>query len=58
VRYSAETTADYFSQDRVIEYRARRYRILDAQNFQDADRYIRITAKDLGAIASLNTSAP
>lgn len=58
VRYSAETTADYFSQDRVIEYRGRRFRILDAQNFQDADRFIRITAKDLGAIASLNTSAP
>ena len=58
VRYSLETTADYFSQDRVIEYRARRYRIVDAQNFQDADRFIRITAKDLGAISSMVPGAP
>lgn len=50
VRYSIETQAEYFAQNRVIEYRARRFRILDAQNFQDADRFIRITAKDLGAI--------
>lgn len=51
VRYAAETPAEYFAQNRVIEYRARRFRILDAQNFQDADRFIRITAKDLGAIS-------
>lgn len=50
VRFSAGTPAEYFAQNRVIEYRARRFRIIEAQNFQDADRYIRITAKDLGAI--------
>ena len=50
VRYSAETPAEYFAQNRVIEYRVRRFRIIEAQNFQDADRFIRITAKDLGAI--------
>lgn len=56
VRFSFDTPAEYFAQDRVIEYRARRYRILDAQNFQDADRFIRITAKDLGAIVALTST--
>ncbi len=58
VRYSNETTADYFSQDRVIEYRRHRYRILDAQNFQDADLFIRITTKDLGVIDAMVLGAP
>ncbi|WP_045769412.1 phage head completion protein [Xanthomonas albilineans] len=58
VRYSAETTADYFSQDRVIEYRRHRYRILDAQNFQDADLFIRIITKDLGVIDAMVLGAP
>ncbi|PPU93744.1 phage head completion protein [Xanthomonas albilineans] len=58
VRYSAETTADFFSQDRVIEYHRHRYRILDAQNFQDADLFIRITTKDLGAIDAMVLGAP
>ncbi|NDU86468.1 MAG: hypothetical protein G3H99_07625 [Ferrovum sp.] len=42
--------AEYFAGNRVIEYRGRRFRILEAQDFQDANRFIRITAKDLGAI--------
>ncbi|WP_075795200.1 phage head completion protein [Massilia putida] len=58
VRFSFETPAEYFAQDRVIEYRARRYRILDAQNFQDADRFIRITTKDLGAIDAMTSGTP
>lgn len=50
VRYCAQTPAEYFAQDRVIEYRGRRYRILDAQDFQDANRFVRITTKDLGPL--------
>ena len=49
VRFGRDTPAEYFSLDRVIEYRGRRFRILDAHNFQDADRFVRITTKDLGA---------
>lgn len=50
VRFSFSMPAEYYAQNRVVEYRGRRFRIIDAQNFQDANRYVRITAKDLGAI--------
>ena len=59
VRFGRDTPAEFFSLDRVIEYRGRRFRILDAQNAQDADRFIRITTKDLGAFdqAAANTAS-
>jgi SPP1 family predicted phage head-tail adaptor len=55
VRFSFSMPAEYYAQNRVIEYRGRRFRILDAQNFQDANRFVRITAKDLGAIDPADT---
>ena len=55
VRFSFATPAEYFAQNRVIEYRGRRFRILEAQDFQDVHRFIRITAKDLGAMDTAAT---
>ncbi len=55
VRFSFAAPAEYFAQNRVIEYRGRRFRILEAQDFQDVHRFIRITAKDLGAIDPATT---
>lgn len=51
VRYYAGTTPEEITVSHVVEWNGRRYRVLDAINVEDAQRFTRITAKDLGAIA-------
>lgn len=50
VRYGAGTTPEEITQVHVIDWNGRRYRVLDAINIGDAQRFTRITTKDLGAI--------
>jgi hypothetical protein len=50
VRYGTGTRPDDFTASHVIEWRNRRYRVMDSINLADADRFTRISAKDLGAI--------
>ena len=50
VRYGPDTQPEDFNASMVVEWRGRRYRILDAINVAAADRFTRISAKDLGAI--------
>jgi head-tail adaptor len=49
IRYGPDTQPEDFTQSHVIEWRGRRYRVLDAINVGDAQRFTRISAKDLGA---------
>lgn len=51
VRYGAGTTPQEITSAHVIEWQNRRYRVIDSINIEDAQRFTRITAKDLGAIA-------
>ena len=51
IRYGPDTQPEDITESHVIEWRGRRYRILDAINVANADRFTRISAKDLGAIA-------
>lgn len=50
VRYGPGTTPGEITLSHVIEWAGRRYRVLDAINVDDAQRFTRITTKDLGAI--------
>lgn len=50
VRYGPGTQDVDINASQVIEWRGRRYRVLDAINVNNADRFTRISAKDLGAI--------
>lgn len=50
VRYGPDTQPEDFNASQVIEWRGRRYRVLDAINVANADRFTRISAKDIGAI--------
>lgn len=51
VRYGTGTKPENITAAHVIEWKGRRYRVLDAINVDDADCFTRITTKDLGAIA-------
>lgn len=48
VRYGIGTTPQEITAAHVIEWQNRRYRVIDAINVEDAQRFTRITAKDLG----------
>lgn len=50
VRYGTGTKPEDFTASHVIEWRGRRYRVTDSINVNDADRFTRVSAKDLGAI--------
>ena len=50
VRYGVGTTPQDITVNHVIEWQGRRYRVMDTINVDDAQRFTRITAKDLGAI--------
>ncbi len=50
VRYGPDTQPEDFTGSHVVEWRGRRYRVLDAINVAGADRFTRISAKDLGVI--------
>lgn len=50
VRYGPDTQPEDFTASHVIEWRGRRYRVLNAINVANADRFTRISTKDLGAI--------
>lgn len=50
VRYGAATQPEDFTANHVIDWRGRRYRVLNAINVAGADRFTRISAKDIGAI--------
>lgn len=50
VRYGPDTQPEDFTGSHVIEWRGRRYRVLDAINVMNADRFTRISVKDLGVI--------
>lgn len=50
VRHGAGSRPEDFTASHVIEWRGRRYRVLDAINVANADRFTRISAKDLGAL--------
>lgn len=51
VRYSALTKPESLTASHVVEWRGRRYRVLDAISVEDMGRFTRISAKDLGAIS-------
>lgn len=51
IRYTQTTRPDDITQDHVIDWKGRRYRVLDAINVGDVQRFTRISVKDLGAIA-------
>lgn len=51
VRYGPGTMPEEITVSHVVEWNGHRYRVLDAINVEDAQRFTRITAKDLGAIA-------
>ncbi len=50
VRYSPGTRPQDISASHVIEWRGRRYRVLDSIDVADAGRFTRITVKDIGVI--------
>lgn len=50
VRYTPTTQPQDITASHVIEWQGRRYRCIDAINVGDAQRFTRISAKDLGAI--------
>lgn len=50
LRYSNQVRAELITQTHVIEVNGRRYRVLDAINFEDAREWVRVTAKDIGAL--------
>ena len=51
IRYTPTTQPEDITASHVIEWRGRRYRVIDAINVEDAQRFTRISTKDLGAIA-------
>ena len=50
VRYSSTTRPEDITASHVIDWNGRRYRVLDAINFEDMQRFTRITAKEIGVI--------
>ena len=50
VRYSHGTRPEEITAAHVVEWNGHRYRVLDAINIEDAQRFTRISAKDLGVI--------
>lgn len=50
VRYGVGTRPEDFTADNVIDWNGRRFRVIDAINVNDAQRFTRITTKDLGVI--------
>lgn len=50
VRRSPGTRPEELTAAHVVEWQGRRYRIMDSIDVNDAGRFTRITAKDLGAI--------
>lgn len=51
IRYSDGRRAETLTQTHVFEFKSRRYRIVDAINFNDEREWVRCSVKDLGAIA-------
>lgn len=50
VRYAPDTHPESITASHVIEWKGRRYRVIDTINVDDADQFTRISTKDLGAI--------
>lgn len=50
VRRGPGTTPEEITTGHVIDWNGRRYRVLDTIDVDDARRFTRVTAKDLGAI--------
>lgn len=50
VRYGSGSKPESITTAHVIDWNGRRYRVLNAINVGDAQRFTRISAKDLGAI--------
>ena len=50
LRWGTGTRPEDITASHVIEWRGRRYRVVDSINLNDADRFTRISAKDLGGI--------
>lgn len=51
IRYTPKTRPEDITVNHVIEWCGRHYRVLDAINVDDAQRFTRISAKDLGAMS-------
>lgn len=50
VRYAPGTKPEEITASHVIEWNGRRFRVVDAINIEDGQRFTRITTKELGAI--------
>jgi head-tail adaptor len=50
VRYGTGSKPEDFTASHVIEWRGRRYRVVDSINVDGLDRFTRLSVKDLGAI--------
>lgn len=50
MRYSEVVRAELITQTHVIEVNGRRYRVIDAINFEDGREWVRVTTKDIGAV--------
>ena len=51
IRYTPTTRPQDITASHVFDWQGRRYRVLDAINVEDRQRYTRVSVKDLGAIA-------
>lgn len=51
VRYGTGTRPEDITASHVVEWRSRRYRVIDSIDVADAGRFTRLSTKDLGAIA-------
>lgn len=51
VRYGPDTRPEDFTANHVIEWQGRRYRVLDAIDVNNDNRFTRISTKDLGDIS-------
>lgn len=49
LRYDDQVQAELIGQTHVVEVNARRYRVIDAINVDDARQWVRLTTKDIGA---------
>lgn len=50
MRYSQQVRAELITETHVVEVNGRRFRVIDAINVGDAREFVRVTAKDIGAI--------
>jgi head-tail adaptor len=50
VRYAPGTKPEEIDASHVIDWNGRRYRVIDAINVEDGQRFTRITTKELGVI--------